>query len=207
MSTEDDGNELMLIMRGCKADISWQERSRVCGELLRLVRSQRVRDVDTLPRGTYSFLLESIRLGWEHPEGRQVRGDAQAAFAGLTGFPEFETHVAADFVDDGFLMELCSRFQAGVSEERVFLRDMLHWGYASFPHKRRFLRQQIGSVLAQFVRTPGRNFHVAEMLQVMRHIIKGFPHSLTQVKSCTKAAPRFGKGTRNCELYPRFVPC
>lgn len=180
MPTTDDGSELLSLLQVCEATMSLDGRLKVCRELLNLVKTQRVRDVDKLPRQTYSFILGSIRLGWEHPEG-QLRKDAQASFSGLIIIPEFETAVARDFVDDGFLMALCGRFQAGVAEERGFLRDTLHWAYASFPHKRALLRQQIGSVLGQFVRSPSRNCHVADLLQVVRQIVRGFPDSLSQV--------------------------
>lgn len=171
-----DGNELHELLARCETGMQWEERLKTCQELLHLIDSQRVRDVDKLPRKIYPFLLDSIRLGWEQP-GEQC---AQACWTGLVGLPEFEAIVAGDFVNDGFLKDLCGRFQAGVAGERVFLRDTLHWAYMNFPHKRRLLRQTIGAVLGYFVRTPNRCFHVTELLDVVRMIIKGFP-SLAKV--------------------------
>ncbi len=180
MSSHGDDNELLSLLDRCQPGMSWDERLKTLRRLLVLVESQRVRDdvADKLPRKTYSFVLESIRLGWEQPVGQC----AQACWAGLVGLEEFEDEMAGGYVDDGFLDILCGRFQAGVEEERVFLRDALHWAYASFPKKRRMLRQKMCSVLGYFVRTPSRNFHTAELLQVMRLIIKGFP-SLTKVRT------------------------
>lgn len=181
MPTTDDGSELLSLLQGCETGMPLERHLKVCRELLNLVKTQRVRDVDKLPRKTYSFILGSIRLGWEYPEG-QLRKDAQESLSGLINIPEFETAVAGEFVDDGFLMTLCGRFQAGVAEERQFLRDTLHWAYTSFPHKRALLRQQIGSVLGHFVRTPSHNFHIADLLQVVQQIVRGFPESLTKVR-------------------------
>lgn len=174
-----DENELLSLLQRCQSGISWEERLNICRELLPLVESQRVRDdvVDKLPVKVYSFLIESIRLGWQQPGEKY----AQACWTGLVGLPEFEVAAAEEVVDDGFLSELCSRFQVGGADERDFLRDTLHWAYASFPRKRKVLRDQIGAVLGFFVRAPSRNFHVAELLQVLQLIIKGFP-TLTNVR-------------------------
>lgn len=181
MSGACDGNELLSLLERCQTGISWAERLNIARELLPLVESQRVRDdvVDKLPVKIYSFLAETIRLGWQQP-GEKYH--AQACWTGLVGLPEFELAVAAEVVDDGFLAELCARFQAGVTDEREFLRDTLHWAYSSFPQKRRLLRDKIGAVLGFFVRAPCRNFHIAELLQVLQLIIKGFP-SLTNVRA------------------------
>lgn len=175
MSAGGDGNELLSLLQRCQTGISWEERLNIGRELLTLVESQRVRDdvVDKLPVKIYSFLVASIRLGWQQPGEKY----AQACWTGLVGLPEFEVAVAEEVVDEGFLAELCARFQAGVADERVFLRDTLHWAYASFPQKRRLLRDQIGAVLGSFVRAPSRNFHISELLQVLQLIIKGFPSS------------------------------
>lgn len=180
VSAGGDANELLSLLQRCQAGISVEERLNVCRELLPLVESQRVRDdvVDKLPVKLYAFLVESIRLGWQQPGEKY----AQACWTGLVGLPEFEVAAAQEFVDDGFLAELCARFQAGVAGEREFLRDTLHWAYASFPRKRRLLRDKIGAVLGFFVRAPSRNFHIAELLQVLQLIIKGFP-SLTNVST------------------------
>lgn len=184
MSSDGDDNELLSLLDRCQPGMSWDERLKTLHRLLVLVESQRVRDdvANKLPRKIYSFVLESIRLGWEKP-GEQC---AQACWTGIVGLDEFEDEVAGGYVDDVFLDLLCGRFQAGVEEERVFLRDMLHWVYASFPKTRRLLRQKMGSVLGYFVRTPSRNFHISELLYVLRLIIQGFP-SLTKVRT----APSF----------------
>lgn len=186
MSADGDGNELQSLLQRYDIGMPWEQRLKTCRELLHLIESQHVRDyvVDKLPRKTYSFVLDSIRLGWEKP-GEHC---AQACWTGLVHLPEFEEAVAGDFLDEGFLQELCGRFQAGVSDERAFLRDTLHWAYATFPQKRRLLRQKIGAVLGYFVRTPSCNFHIAELLQVVRMIIKGFP-SLTKVHPYTLQTP------------------
>lgn len=180
MSAIGDGNELLSLLQRCQTGMPWKERLNICQELLPLVESQRVRDdvVDKLPFKVYSFLVESIRLGWQQPGEKY----AQACWTGIVGLPEFELAVAEEVVDDVFLAELCTRFHAGVADERVFLRDTLHWAYASFPQKRRLLRDKIGAVLGFFMRTPSRNFHIAELLQVLQLIIKGFP-SLTNVRA------------------------
>lgn len=180
MSASGDGNELLSLLQRCQVGIAWEERLDICRELLPLVESQRVRDdvVDKLPLRVYSFLVECIRLEWQQPGEKY----AQACWTGLVGLPEFEVTVAEEVVDDGLLAELCARFQGGVEDERVFLRDTLHWAYASFPQKRRLLRDKIGAVLGFFVRAPSRNFHIAELLQVLQLIIKGFP-SLTNVRT------------------------
>lgn len=181
MDAEDDGKDFVVRLKNSAVGMSWEERSKMNREVLNLVKSQRIRDFDRLPPQMYAFLLDSIRLEWERPQDL-AQNEAQSAFAGLIGFPEFETQVAGKFVNDGFLLDLCGRFQAGFSEERGFLRDTLHWAYASFPQKRPLLRQQIGAVLAQFLRSPSRQYHVAELLQVLRQIIKGFPQTYSQVR-------------------------
>ncbi|CAM9591525.1 unnamed protein product [Scytosiphon promiscuus] len=171
-----DDQELLSLLTRCEPGMQWELRLKVCQELLHLIESQRVRDVDKLPPKMYAFLLDSVRLGWQQP-GEQY---AQACWTGLVGLPEFEPSAAGHFVDDGFLQELCDRFQAGVASEGAFLRDTLHWAYMTFPKKRRLLREKIGALLGCFVRTPSRNFHVTEVLEVVRLIIMGFP-SLTKV--------------------------
>lgn len=180
ISSDGDENELLSLLHRCQTGISWEERLNVTRELLPLVESQRVRDdvVDRLPAKVYSFLVESIRLGWQQPGTKY----AQACWSGLVGLPEFEVAAAGNVVDDGFLTELCARFQAGIEDEREFLRDTLHWAYASFPQKRRLLRDKIGAVLGFFVRAPSHHFHIADLLHVLQLIIKGFP-SLTNVRA------------------------
>lgn len=181
MSTGSDENELVSLLQGCEVGMPLEMRLKICRGLLDLVENQRVRDVDKLPWKIYGFLVDSIRLGWQHPEAHLVK-QSQACLTGLIDIPEFEVSVAGDVVDDGFLLQLCDRFHRGVAFERAFLRDTLHWAYANFPQKRCLLRQKIGSVLSHFVRAPSSSFHAAELLQVLRHIIKGFPENLTQVR-------------------------
>lgn len=181
MSAGSDENELLSLLQGCEVGMSLEKRLKICQGLLGLVENQRVRDVDTLPYEVYGFLVDSIRLGWQQPETHLVKS-SEACLAGLIDIPEFEANVAGDVVDDGFLLQLCDRFHRGVAFERAFLRDTLHWAYASFPQKRSLLRQQIGSVLSHYLRAPSCSFHAAELLQVLRHIIKGFPENLTQVR-------------------------
>lgn len=178
VSADGDRNELLSLLQRYEIDILWEERLKTCRELLRLIESQRVRDyvVDKFPRKIYPLVVDSIRLGWEKA-GEEC---AQACWTGLVRLPEFEEAVAGDFLDEGFLEQLCGRFQAGAADERAFLRDTLHWVYATFPQKRIFLRQRIGAVLRYFVRAPSCNIHIAELLQVVRMIIKGFP-SLNKV--------------------------
>ena len=173
-------NKLLSLLQRYQSGISSEEHLNICRELLPLVESQHVRDdvVDKLPVQVYPFLIESVRLEWQQPGEKY----AQACWAGLVGLPEFEVAAAEEVVGDGFLSELCARFHAGVADEREFLRDTLHWAYASFPKKRRLLRDKIGAVLGFFVRAPSRNFHVAELLQVLQLIIKGFPR-LTNVRA------------------------
>lgn len=175
------GVELLEVLRKCSApETPTHVRAAACQQLVDMVKSQRVRDVDQLPRGTYSLLFECVHMGWESPEG-EMRNDVQVAFAGLTRIPEFKTAEASDYVKDGFLSQLSGRFREGLAEERLFLRDTLHWVYSNFSRARGFLRGQIGAVLRQFARAPNRKTHVAEMLQVLRSIIRGFPEHLTQV--------------------------
>lgn len=181
MRMDDDESELLVsLRRWCDAALPREERARASQQLLNLVKSQRVRDVEKLPREAYRLLVTSVILSWQG-EGGQERDDVQASFTGIRAILEFDIATAEEFVDDGFLVQLCDRFHLGVSEERAFLRDTLHWAYASFPYKRPLLRRQIGAVLRQFVRMPSRNTHVAEMLQVVCQVIKGFPQRLTEV--------------------------
>lgn len=189
--TKGEGNqvsmdmELVTVLQRCLGELGWEKRLAACKELTELVNSQRVRDVEKLPSETYPLLFDTLLLGWQQQED-ELRDDIQAAFRGIIRIPEFETAVAGDSIGKGLLAQLCARFHAGVSEERLFLRETLHWVYASFPQKRIFLRHQIGSVLSQFVRAPSRNTHIAELLQVVCQIVKGFPKSLTQV--CTRCS-------------------
>ena len=180
MPADDVGTEIFSLLERCHGGMSLKERLTVCRELNTLVKTHRIRDVNRLPPEIYKLATESIYVAWGLREA-ELRGTAQSVFMGLVDIPEFEKDVAGEYVDNGFLLELCARFQAGVDEEQVFLRDMLHWVYASFPGKRSLLREQMGSALEHFARAPNRRFHVAEMLQVLREIIKGFPTSLSQV--------------------------
>ncbi|CAN0465419.1 unnamed protein product, partial [Ectocarpus sp. 12 AP-2014] len=61
MSVEDEGNELLSLLQTCEIGMSWQQRSEACRALLLLIESQRVRDVDKLPRKIYTFILDSLR--------------------------------------------------------------------------------------------------------------------------------------------------
>lgn len=181
MSAGGDENELLSLLQGCEVGMSLEMRLKILRSLLDLVKNQRVRDVDKLPWKIYGFLVDSVRLGWQSPEV-YLGKHAQACLTGLIDIPEFEANVAGDVVDDGFLLQLCDRFHRGAAFERAFLRDTLHWAYAHFPQKRSLLRQKIGSVLSHFGRAPSSSFLAAELLQVLRHIIKGFPEELTQVR-------------------------
>lgn len=180
MSTENEDFELISLLQRCKVEMSLEDRVEVCRELLVLIKNGRIRDVDRLPIETYTLVINSIRVGWEQGK-EELRDAAQEVFMGIVDIPEFENDIAEEFVNDGFLLELCNRFQVGLVEEKGFLRDTLHWAYSSFPPKRALLRQQMGSSLQHFARSPNRKFHVAEMLQVLREIIKGFPMKLTEV--------------------------
>lgn len=181
MATIQDGSELLnVLQRCCGAKVEPQERLAACEQLMDMVKSQRVRDVDELPRETYGLLFTCVTLGWQEPKGK-MRSIIQPAFTGIIEIPEFNTAVAGDFIENGFLVQLCGRFQAGLREERLFLRDTLYWAYAKFPKMRGLLRRQIGGILSQFARTPSRNTLVAEVLQVVRQLIKGFQEPWSQV--------------------------
>lgn len=182
MSTENEDIELISLLQRCRVGMSLEERVEVCRELLVLIKNGRIRDVDRFPIETYTLVINSICVSWEQGK-EELRDAAQEVFMGIVDIPEFENDVAEEFVDNGFLLELCGRFQVGLVEEKGFLRDSLHWAYSSFPPKRALLRQQMGSSLQHFARSPNRKFHVAEMLQVLREIIKGFPMKLTEVRN------------------------
>ncbi|CAM9104545.1 unnamed protein product [Discosporangium mesarthrocarpum] len=104
------------------------------------------------------------------------------AFSELISMPEFDISEAkVAIADDIFIQDLCSRFQAGVSRETKLLRSTLYWLYSTFPNKRGLLRRKMGSILSQFANTPNRSTHVAQLLEVLREVIKGFPQTLSEV--------------------------
>lgn len=191
-----------MLQQCCATGISSQARSAAGKQLLDMVRSQRVRDLDKLPEDAYRLLFSAVQVAWHFsPDGS--RGDILDAFTGIIAFPEFETAVAAGYVlQNGFLAQLCGRFQSSSSEERLFLRDTLHWVYASFPRARATLRKHINAVLCQFSRTPSLRTHVAEMLQVLRQIIRGFPERLTQVR--IQANMRRRGLNHECPLFLKY---
>ncbi|CAN0371833.1 unnamed protein product, partial [Phaeothamnion confervicola] len=90
--------------------------------------------------------------------------------------PEFNENLAAaaPLVTEEIVAELCLRLEAGVADEKAFLRDTLHWTYARFPDVRPALRRRLGAVLTRFARVPNKRTHVAEALQVLGQIARGF---------------------------------
>lgn len=221
---KDDGDYfLVLLQRWCDLTLQWDERSNSCRRLADLVDQRSVRDhtEDKLDEETYRLLITSVLLGWQQQKQEEMKA-VQTFFVEMMSIPEFENAAVEKFVDDGFLIQLCGRFQAGDPEERLFLRNTLHWAYNSFPRSRPLLRRQIGTVLGHFARAPSRNTHVAQMLEVLCQIIKGFPESLTDVcyvnasavlLNCRKQREEIldmdettndevAAATRNAESYP-----
>ncbi|CAM9303063.1 unnamed protein product [Choristocarpus tenellus] len=166
---------VVLLEKICSADLPWEQRSSSSKLLLELVKSQRVRDFDI----NYDLVFKAVRVGWEHRD-EQMRSTLQDSLRGYINIPEFDPSLASVAINNSFVVELCGRFNAGVDGERLFLRDMLYWLYEKFPDRRRQLRLQIGSLLSRFFLSPSRHTHIAEVLEVLRHVVKGFAPTLHQ---------------------------
>eukprot|EP00953_Heterococcus_sp_UTEX-ZZ885_P012479 7155-Heterococcus_DN1.PRE.4 len=170
-----------MLLFAC-SNASPQVRTEAVAAFAKLVQSQGIRDAE-FTANTYLLLFETMLLCWGQALETAAVLQLQAAFAALIrmNWPEFSAETAAVHVDGVLIRCVLDRFEAGIADERAFLRDLAHWLYAKFPHQRVAMRARIGAVLSHYGRQPNKRTHVQELLEVVGQIVIGFQRPLTAV--------------------------
>jgi Protein phosphatase 2A regulatory B subunit (B56 family) len=172
---------MFMLLFAC-SNASPHVRTEAVAAFSKLVQSQGIRDAE-FTANTYFLLFEAMLLCWGQALETAAVLQLQAAFAALIrmNWPEFSAETAADHVDAVLIRCVLDRFEAGIADERAFLRDLAHWLYAKFPHQRVAMRARIGAVLSHYSRQPNKRTHVQELLEVVGQIVIGFQRPLTAV--------------------------
>jgi serine/threonine protein kinase len=172
---------MFMLLLAC-SNASPHVRTQAVAAFAKLVQTQGVRDAE-FTANTYFLLFEAMLLCWGQALETAAVLQLQAAFAALIrmNWPEFSAETAAAHVDSVLIRCVLDRFEAGIADERAFLRDLAHWLYANFPHQRVAMRARIGAVLSHYSRQPNKRTHVKELLEVVGQIVIGFQRPLTAV--------------------------
>ncbi|KAI9828858.1 MAG: Serine/threonine-protein phosphatase 2A 56 kDa regulatory subunit delta isoform [Phylliscum demangeonii] len=87
---------------------------------------------------------------------------------------DFNTNVAKQYIDHGFVLQLLELFDSEDPRERDFLKTTLHRIYGKFLNLRSYIRRSINNVFFQFVYETERFNGIAELLEILGSIINGF---------------------------------
>ncbi|KAF2754783.1 serine/threonine protein phosphatase 2A regulatory subunit [Pseudovirgaria hyperparasitica] len=87
---------------------------------------------------------------------------------------DFNTNIAKQYIDHGFVLQLLELFDSEDPRERDFLKTTLHRIYGKFLNLRSYIRRSINNVFFQFVYETERFNGVAELLEILGSIINGF---------------------------------
>ncbi|KAK6339330.1 Serine/threonine-protein phosphatase 2A 56 kDa regulatory subunit delta isoform [Orbilia javanica] len=87
---------------------------------------------------------------------------------------DFNTNIAKQYIDHGFVLQLLELFDSEDPRERDFLKTTLHRIYGKFLNLRSFIRRSINNVFFQFVYETERFNGIAELLEILGSIINGF---------------------------------
>lgn len=87
---------------------------------------------------------------------------------------DFNTNIAKQFIDHGFVLQLLELFDSEDPRERDFLKTTLHRIYGKFLNLRSYIRRSINNVFFQFTYETERFNGIAELLEILGSIINGF---------------------------------
>ncbi|KYR01800.1 protein phosphatase 2A regulatory subunit [Tieghemostelium lacteum] len=88
--------------------------------------------------------------------------------------PTFNTHIAINFIDEKFVLQLLDLFDSEDPRERDYLKTTLHRIYGKFLGLRAFIRTAIKDLFCTFVYESYQHNGVSEILEVLGSIINGF---------------------------------
>ncbi|KAI9672581.1 MAG: Serine/threonine-protein phosphatase 2A 56 kDa regulatory subunit delta isoform [Alyxoria varia] len=88
--------------------------------------------------------------------------------------PDFNTNIAKQYIDHGFVLQLLDLFDSEDPRERDFLKTTLHRIYGKFLNLRSYIRRSINNVFFQFIYETERFNGIAELLEILGSIINGF---------------------------------
>eukprot|EP01132_Coremiostelium_polycephalum_P004338 gene4338-5429_t len=109
-----------------------------------------------------------LEAGWAH---------IQIVYELLLRFidsPSFNTHIAKNYVDQKFVLQLLELFDSEDPRERDYLKTTLHRIYGKFLALRGFIRTAIRDLFCTFVYESSQHNGVSEILEVLGSIINGF---------------------------------
>eukprot|EP01133_Synstelium_polycarpum_P003433 gene3433-3898_t len=86
----------------------------------------------------------------------------------------FNTHIAKNFVDQKFVLQLLDLFDSEDPRERDYLKTTLHRIYGKFIALRGYIRTAIRDLFCTFVYESAQHNGVSEILEVLGSIINGF---------------------------------
>ncbi|KAB2576694.1 Serine/threonine-protein phosphatase 2A 56 kDa regulatory subunit delta isoform [Lasiodiplodia hormozganensis] len=87
---------------------------------------------------------------------------------------DFNTNIAKQYIDHGFVLQLLELFDSEDPRERDFLKTTLHRIYGKFLNLRSYIRRSINNVFFQFIYETERFNGIAELLEILGSIINGF---------------------------------
>ncbi|KAM9956289.1 hypothetical protein ACTFIR_003001 [Dictyostelium discoideum] len=88
--------------------------------------------------------------------------------------PTFNTHIAKNYVDDRFVLQMLDLFDSEDPRERDYLKTTLHRIYGKFLGLRGFIRTAIRNLFCTFVYESHQHNGISEILEVLGSIINGF---------------------------------
>ncbi|EGC32787.1 hypothetical protein DICPUDRAFT_98770 [Dictyostelium purpureum] len=88
--------------------------------------------------------------------------------------PTFNTHIAKNYVDDKFVLQMLELFDSEDPRERDYLKTTLHRIYGKFLGLRSFIRTAIRNLFCTFVYESHQHNGISEILEVLGSIINGF---------------------------------
>lgn len=88
--------------------------------------------------------------------------------------PHFNIHRAKPYIDNTFVSSLLELFKSEDPRERDHLRTIVHRIYGRFLNLRAFIRKQMGHIFCSYVCETEYNNGIADLLDIMGSIIKGF---------------------------------
>ncbi|EGG22707.1 protein phosphatase 2A regulatory subunit [Cavenderia fasciculata] len=86
----------------------------------------------------------------------------------------FNTHIAKNYVDQKFVLQLLDLFDSEDPRERDYLKTTLHRIYGKFIALRGYIRTAIRDLFCTFVYESSQHNGVSEILEVLGSIINGF---------------------------------
>ncbi|XP_015364566.1 PREDICTED: serine/threonine-protein phosphatase 2A 56 kDa regulatory subunit gamma isoform-like isoform X1 [Diuraphis noxia] len=87
---------------------------------------------------------------------------------------DFQPHVAKNYIDQKFVLQLLELFDSEDPRERDFLKTILHRIYGKFLSLRAYIRKQINNIFYSFIYETEHHNGIAELLEILGSIVNGF---------------------------------